>query len=393
MNARFRSVAAGTATLVTGALLFAGSAVAAPRTPAPPPHAGAGAGAGALSTRPQHLEQSGLSAVSADAPNDAWAVGSFDGDSRQGPRIRHWDGTSWKIVANQGKAGVGFLTGVSAESPSDVWAVGLESTFVKSVIEHWDGSRWVRVANPNPGAFSNALNAVDADSPTDAWAVGSYNNQGVALTEHWDGSSWTQVPSANPGISSNVLSGVTAISPTDAWAVGTFIDDFGVTNTMIEHWDGTEWHRVASPDPGGSAGTFLTSVSADSATDAWAAGYYVAEGTVRTLTEHWDGTSWTVVSTPVIGPKATLLLGVSVVSPADAWVVGTYNHRAVIEHWNGTGWIPALHPNPGGARNTALVSVSADSGTDAWAVGTFDFSARSVIEHWDGHRWTRSGLQ
>jgi hypothetical protein len=71
-----------------------------------------------------------------------------------------------------------------------------------------------------------------------------------------------------------VLQSVSATSATSAWAVGfTQTTVFGsgtLTTTLAEHWDGTAWTIVGSPSPGTDAR--LSSVTATSATNAWAVG-------------------------------------------------------------------------------------------------------------------------
>jgi hypothetical protein len=106
------------------------------------------------------------------------------------------------------------------------------------------------------------------------------------------------VSSPNPGGTSapdrNFLYGASADSATDAWAVGYYIVNptTEVAETLALHWNGTKWSKVASPNPGNGNG--LSSVSADSATDAWAVGYYAnpTTGSQETLALHWNGTSW-----------------------------------------------------------------------------------------------------
>jgi hypothetical protein len=66
---------------------------------------------------------------------------------------------------------------------------------------------------------------VAATSPNNAWAVGYYitsvpDREQKTLIEHWDGSAWSQVPSPNSSDTFNVLNGVAATSPNNAWAVG-----------------------------------------------------------------------------------------------------------------------------------------------------------------------------
>src|ERR1039457_5987995 len=134
---------------------------------------------------------------------------------------------------------------------------------------------------------SGNLNGVSADSATDAWAVGYYINP-TAQALHWNGTKWSQVASPNPGgTAGNFLTGVSADSATDAWAVGGYINPTtGASETLALHWNGTKWSKVASPNPGGTAGSsdysYLNGVSANSATYAWAVGAYINPTTFAT---------------------------------------------------------------------------------------------------------------
>lgn len=53
---------------------------------------------------------------------------------------------------------------------------------------------------------------------------------------------------------------------------------------------------VSSPNVPGSGENNLLGVTAVSAKNIWAVGYYI--GTPKTLIEHWNGTSWIVVPSP-----------------------------------------------------------------------------------------------
>jgi hypothetical protein len=108
---------------------------------------------------------------------------------------------------------------------------------------HWDGTAWNRVLAPTPVPGVSLL-GVTATSPRDAWAVGqtAYKNacgpKCATVIEHWNGSSWALVPSPNPpSVLVNVLLGVAATSPRNAWAVGT--NDY--ESTLIAHWNGMAW--------------------------------------------------------------------------------------------------------------------------------------------------------
>ena len=83
---------------------------------------------------------------------------------------------------------------------------------------------WQIIASPNGPRQVNELHSVSALSENDVWAVGvSYNTEltlGSTLIEHWNGSRWSVVPSPNPSSSVNKLNAVAAVSPNDVWASG-----------------------------------------------------------------------------------------------------------------------------------------------------------------------------
>jgi hypothetical protein len=320
-----------------------------------------------------------LQAVSALSVDDAWAVGSFaDGSGPLTPLFQHWDGATWNEVPGAPLPD-GLLSGVRAVSSTDVWAVGgrQQTLPAKTLTEHWDGSSWTVVPSPSPGLRSHGswLHGVDAVSSTDVWAVGSRGVQDGdrTLVEHWDGSSWRKVSSANvPGMDSNILQSVSAIDANDVWAAGYALSnsDF-VAHTLTLHWDGTSWSVVPSPDAS-DFGDLLYGVSGSSGSDVWAVGRYAdAFGDIYPLTEHWDGTSWTVVQA-VPGETATFLYAVSTGSTGStgkAWTVGN-SSKLVTEFWNGSRWKHIAAVSPGTVSNY-LFGVDALSDRSVFAVGYF----------------------
>src|SRR5205823_14103918 len=109
------------------------------------------------------------------------------------------------------------------------------------------------------------------------------------------GTIWRRLPNPDAGAGTNVLTRVSAASATDVWAVGDSQPavSSGPLRTLILHWDGTAWSPVSSPDAS-PASTVLNGVSADSAADAWAVGYYISKGVRYALILHWNGTAWSV---------------------------------------------------------------------------------------------------
>lgn len=101
---------------------------------------------------------------------------------------------------------------------------------------------WSVVSSPNGGTSSNVLNGVATISANDVWAVGYYypmpgNFPSQTLTEHWNGSNWSAVSSPDVGPGNSSLNGVATI-PANAqiWAVGSHDSNSGVPQTLIESY-------------------------------------------------------------------------------------------------------------------------------------------------------------
>src|SRR5262245_2872392 len=62
---------------------------------------------------------------------------------------------------------------------------------------------------------------------------------------------WRVVPTPNVGTVANTLYGVTATTGPAAWAVGSWYDtSLASPRTLIVRWNGSTWTRVASPNVG-----------------------------------------------------------------------------------------------------------------------------------------------
>jgi hypothetical protein len=328
--------------------------------------------------------------VDALATDNVWAVGEFNatGGNQQTLFLR-WNGTAWVQVAgdNTGPSGLQFfLRAVSAISGSDIWSVGNNS---HTLAEHWNGTRWSIVSTPNLGTGDNVLNGVSGSGSSDVWEAGYYafGIEKRTLIEHWNGTSWSIVPSPNTGKRTNVLNGVVAISPSNAWAVGSA--DSGNApdqTTLILHWDGTSWTIVPSPSPGTLGLNSLYGVAANAANDVWAVGSLTNSGEyAQTLIQHWDGTRWRVIPSANVPNTNNELYGVVALGPNDVWAVGYWGNAAfgfftLVEHWNGSTWSVVSSPSPQG--DDILRAVSATGASDIWAVG-------GLIEHWNGNSWSQ----
>ena len=144
-----------------------------------------------------------------------------------------------------------------------MWAVGYNQNgqdIDTTLIQHWDGTAWKTVASPNLGKGSNQLYGVVALITDNVWAAGSASegantlDDTKTLIEQWDGTSWSVVPSPNRELSgsSSVLQGVVAVSANDIWAFGwedTEQEGADLINTLLLHWDGTNWSLAPCPNP------------------------------------------------------------------------------------------------------------------------------------------------
>jgi hypothetical protein len=159
------------------------------------------------------------------------------------------------------------------------------------------------------------------------------------------------------------------------------------------------WQLAKSPNPSRNNDDDLWSISGRSPTDIWAVGSMIPgpNGTrVNTLAVHYNGTSWRWVPTPNVRPEANWLFGVATLADGTAWATGTYtpksgyDGKALTEHWNGSKWTIVPAANPGAAENM-LYSATGVSDSDVWAVGTDGDNQgffHPLIEHWDGSRWS-----
>ena len=119
------------------------------------------------------------------------------------------------------------------------------------------------------------------------------------------------------------LGAVAEVAPHDVWAVG--FSNPG--NTLTEHWNGVSWSIIPSPSPG-APDTFdvLLGVAALTANNVWAVGYEQRGPATPTLIEHWNGVGWSVTSSPNAHPNvdSNVLAAVGASAPNNVWAVGNF---------------------------------------------------------------------
>ena len=156
------------------------------------------------------------------------------------------------------------------------------------------------------------------------------------------------VPSPNVGAASGLV-GVAGTSPRDIIAVGATLPSTTTTisQQMTEHFDGSTWSVLPTPTMPLTGGG-LIGLAALSPANYWAVGYTGVQ-TLTALIESWNGSVWRVVASPTAGFTTSVLEGVAAVTARDIWAVGSAGPtkgtlQPLTEHWNGAAW--SVTPSP-----------------------------------------------
>jgi hypothetical protein len=338
----------------------------------------------AIST-PDPNFNNGLFAVSASSPTDIWAVGES---------VVHFDGTKWTAFTPAEQRHISSLNGVVAISPTLAWAggiVGAGSGAPNQIIEQWNGAQWSVFPGPKfPAGDQPAIYAMTSTSANDIWAIGSLlADDGQLLYflfEHYDGAGWTFTSSLSGDA---FLRGASADATNDVWAVGFNGPENDDSRTLAMHFDGSTWTAAKTPSVGNGANQ-LNGVLALAPNDVWAVGFSTpvappSQAATLTLIEHFDGTSWSVVPSPNMGPnsiyQSNRLFGLTANSPTDIWAFGSYfassgsgHQMTLLLHWDGASWKLTPSPNPtrGGFLSDLLFAGVVPSPGNVWIVGAED---------------------
>ena len=287
---------------------------------------------------------------------DVWAVGLSNDPATGAPLAEHWNDTSWSIVPTASTGG--WLWDADGAASNDVWAAG------DGVLEHWNGSTWSSVAIPLPsGGASPRIRTIEAVAANDVYAAGWYTARTVerTLLLHWNGTAWSRLATPNQGRRiSTELWGVSIRSSSDIWTVGRYLDRAG-EHTYSAHWNGTSWSKPAMPATVATFDTFLGRVADVGTAGAWAVGM----SGETALIERWQSGAWHIVN-GVAG--VTYLDGVLAFGTGDVYASGNVNGAAFVEHWNGTAWstVPTPSVSPAGE---GLNDLDGTSDADIWAAG------------------------
>jgi len=226
-----------------------------------------------------------------------------------------------------------------------------------------DGFCWL---NPLPTGVD--LTAVHGSSAKDVWAVG-----GLGYVLHWDGSEWRRVASPDPSVP---LKAVWVFSPSDVWVAGG--DRVNGVPSRAFHWDGAD---LTDFDTGNAEAGDLW---ASSPSDVWLRSW---EG--ESLL-HYDGTSWTERDPPTPERdsfdtfQVTSLWGSAV---DDVWSVARNFSQDTwsVLRWDGSSWTPIELPS----TVKSPVSLFGRSGHDVLLIADEESDGYLGLYAYDGRAWSR----
>jgi hypothetical protein len=306
-----------------------------------------------------------------------------------------WNGTEWLVVANV----AGEAKKVSCISEGCMM-VGTSGGSAKIWIVIRLNGVWGVEAMTAPlpaGSSETVLDSVSCGTETTCTAVGSYKgSEGTyhPLVERWNGSAWSLQSAPNPaeGTAQNAMLGVSCAGASYCMAVGE-----AVGKPVAEAWNGSEWSLSAPPEPGGAKGATLVGVSCGSTRVrvCMAVGdSYEGTGSEKALAERWNGSAWSIVAVPApAGAKGFVdLTDVSCLSPNSCLAAGYYapelvggapvSLKTLVESWEGTEWTVLTTPNLASQTYNALAGISCTTSIDCTAVGgaTSSLSKRPPVQ-------------
>ena len=172
-------------------------------------------------------------------------------------------------------------------------------------------------------------------------------------------------------VSGGELTDAAFVSADEWWAVGDVGAALHVNRTLIVRFDGSAWSVVTSPNQG-TTNNGLNGVSMVGSAG-WAVGYYQASGAYQPLALQWNGTQWSLKPPPAL-PSDSVFTDVDALAGGTAWAVGFQTaadgtRSTLIEQESGGTWAHVASPNVAASTDNTLMAVAGTLVTGLWAVG------------------------
>jgi len=294
-----------------------------------------------------------FTAVVAVGKTGGWA---FNGVS--GPTAWERSGSSWTRVAFPGRSDE-LVVAAGASSPTNVWAFTDGTTAARAL--RWNGSHWSVMRS-----FGRLIGGAVVLSPGDVWVFGEPFAPGGGLGAwHYNGHAWTKVTSGHG------LEGGSGLSARNVWAFA---------GTKVAHWNGHTWVRtsVAALLPAKQAlnDPAVVGIVAQARNSVYAIGSGNREDEGGpTVILHYNGHSWRKVAQGSFGNGTSPLQQATSDGHGGLWIPmpGFDGQKSFMVHY--------LHgklskvPLPGGATRIDVVSVSHIPGTAQVLGGGFTHKA------------------
>ncbi len=287
----------------------------------------------------------------------------------------------WGIQTIQGPSGSGGrgeLLDVSCSSSVHCVAVGSNSKGA-TLAERWNGSQWSIMTTVNP-AGANRLGGVSCSSSSFCMAVGAEGSP--IFSEYWDGSSWSLVSMPMPSeAKSAAMTDVFCTSPTTCIAVGRYSGSKGPaieSKTLIERWNGSQWTIESSPNVEGNSHNQLSAISCTSSTSCQTVGYTTtkAGNPLAPLVEGWDGSKWSIQVAPTPPGGSGSLRSISCPVAGFCIASGAGGGTTFTAAWNGTSWQIQASGLP-----SDLSAISCATQSSCELIGN------ATGRHWSGSEW------
>ena len=304
---------------------------------------------------------SGETALPAKRRSGAYGLGATEtaamqiaGNSADAPpntltqEVFIYDGSAWSAIGSL--SGIARQASASAGTTTAALVVGGDNaSTVNALSEQYDGTSWTTASNLSTARdWLSGPVGPGSSAPTSVFAGGNDGTANVAVTEEYNFS----INTITPG----------------AWASG------GALN------QGRYWLGSANQAPSSAALGF--------------AGYLTPGNTMYTLTEEYDGTSWTEKADLALARSKVGGAGTSTAALCIGGYVNAVGTKSEVEEFNGSSWSEetnigtARYAGGAGGTQTAAVYMS---GVFYTAGSGPSLAYKAQTEEYDGSSWSESG--
>ena len=280
----------------------------------------------------------------------------------------------WRVVATYPQAQA--MTAVSASDAANAWEVGLSGGCCDLLVSHWNGKKWETIAAPGNigGGFTNQVTGASVAAIANGRAMIFVESTDEELGTSWVGALEWRGRSWSEHAFADLPGDAIASGPDDVWG-------FDSGTPSADHYNGTSWSQVSIP-------VIVSQASGNAAAGDWITGAVAAQPE-RVELLHWSKGAWRNAVLPKIAvPKGDQMFpgAVDAATLADIWVIvsvgpsaGRGPVTAVLLHWNGKAWSKVAVP-----KGVSLGSLASDGHGGAWLTSN---QSPLVMYHYSG-RWT-----